>query len=73
MGLYNTPINWNYLAKLKSSLMKAPSLTGNNITASQTFKKRDCCPGENVLMNNGGVTLTHPNPNGSLTGCDCTT
>lgn len=64
---------WNLKVKVKSSLMKSPGLTGNGITSTETFKRKDCCPDSNVLTNNGGTTKTQPNKNGGMTTCDCTT
>ena len=72
MSLFSGTRNWANLVKTKSATMKSPGLTGNNITSSQTFKKRDCCPNEDVLFNNGGVQKTQPNKNGGVTSCDCT-
>ena len=75
MSLFSGKMHkWSTLVKVKSSLMKSPGLTGNSVTASDIISRKVagvCCPEKDVIMNNGGVILTHPNKTGGVADCPC--
>jgi len=80
MSLFSGKFKWSELVKVKSSLMKSPGLTGNSVTPSSITTRKVslvtgviCCPAKDVVMNNGGATMTHRNKSGGMTDCDCTT
>ena len=80
MSLFSGKFEWSNLVKVKSALMKSPGLTGNAVTPSSITTRKVqlatgviCCPLKDVLINNGGATMTHRNKAGGVTDCDCTT
>jgi hypothetical protein len=80
MSLFSGKFQWSNLVKVKSSLMKSPGMTGNSVTSSSIATRKVnlatgviCCPAKDVLINNGGTTMTHKNKSGGITDCDCTT